>query len=333
MNANTFIAATGNGLARAERDVNDDWSVEFLLAGQDVRCLAADPLNPAVIYAGAQGEGVLRSDDRGKSWRPAGMQGQIVKSLAASPHESGTIYAGTKPAYLFVSRDGGQTWAELKGFRRIPFRWWWFSPAEKPGTAYIQAVAISPADPNVILAGIEFGAVVRSTDGGQTWSGHRRGALRDCHTLKFHTTNENWVYEAGGTGGGASLSRDGGRTWRKAKAGLAKHYGVACAADPARPEVWYVSVAPSPGKAFGEQAEAYLYRAVGGAAWQPIGWEPHPMQDMPVALVTDPAAPGHLYAGLTNGDIRFSANYGDAWQKLPFNLKGIWISLLVLYEV
>jgi photosystem II stability/assembly factor-like uncharacterized protein len=330
MNANTFIATTGNGLARAGRDANDEWSVEFLLADQDVRCLAADPLNPAVLYAGTQGNGVLRSNDKGKSWQPAGMPRQIVKSVAVSSHQPGTVYAGTKPAYLFVSRDSGQTWTELAGFRRIPFRWWWFSPAEKPGTAYVQAITLSPTDPNLILAGIEFGAVVRSTDGGQTWSGHRRGALRDCHTLKFHATNGDWAYEAGGSGGGASRSRNGGQTWHKVKAGLAKHYGVACAADPERPEVWYVSVAPGPGKAYGELAEAYLYRAAGGEDWQSIGWGPHPIPHMPIALITDQTAPGHLYAGLTNGDVWFSANYGDTWQKLPFNLKGIWRSLIIL---
>ena len=330
MIAKTFIASTGAGLARAEYNANGGGAVEFLLTDQDVRCLAADPHNPDVVYAGTQGNGVLRSDDRGKSWRPAGMAGQIVKSLAISPHEPGQVYAGTKPAYMFLSCDSGKTWTELEEFRRIPFRWWWFSPAEKPGTAYVQAIALSPTDPNVVLAGIEFGAVVRSTDGGQTWSGHRWGSLRDCHNLKFHAVKGDWVYEAGGTGGGASVSRDGGQTWRKVKAGLARHYGVACAADPERPEVWYVSVAPSPWKAFGEQAEAYLYRAAGGAGWQPIGWEPHPLQQMPIALVTDPVAPGHLYAGLTNGDVWHTADYGDTWQKLPFNLKGIWISLVIL---
>jgi hypothetical protein len=107
---------------------------------------------------------------------------------------------------------------------------------------------------------------------------------------------------------------------------------VACAADPERPEVWYVSVAPSPWKAFGESAEAYLYRAAGGAGWQPIGWEPHPLRQMPVALVTDPAAAGHLYAGVTGGDVWHTTDYGDTWHKLPFNLKGIWISLVTLKE-
>lgn len=330
MAAKVFLAANGNGIARAEQRANGQWNLDFLLRDQDVRCLAAVPQNADVIYAGTQGSGVLRSDDAGKNWQPCGLRGKVVKSLAFSPQDPDTIYAGTKPAYVYVSRDGGSSWEELRGFRRIPWRWWWFSPAEKPGTAYVQAIAPSPTDPNVLLAGIEFGAVVRSQDAGLTWSAHRPGALRDCHTLKFHSANGDWAYEAGGTGGGASYSRDAGLTWRKSKAGLAKHYGVACAADPERPEIWYVSVAPGPGKAYGETAEAYLYRAAGGATWHPIGWEDHPMKRMPLALVTDPEAPGHLYAGLANGDVWQSSDYGDGWQKLPFNLKRVWFSLLLL---
>jgi hypothetical protein len=51
---------------------------------------------------------------------------------------------------------------------------------------------------------------------------------------------------------------------------------------------------------------------------------------LPATLLTDPDAPGHLYAGLTNGDIWFSASYGDDWRKLPVNLRGIWHQLLML---
>ncbi|MEJ2601260.1 MAG: hypothetical protein P8Z00_23220 [Anaerolineales bacterium] len=328
MDAQIFLSTPGDGISRAEKSRNGTWEVAHLLTGQNVRCLASDPRSPEVIYAGTQGQGILRSGDCGETWEPCGMGGQIVKSIAVSPHDSRTIYAGTKPAYMFASHDGGRSWEELHGFRRIPWRWWWFSPAEKPWKAYVQAIAVSPSDPAIILAGIEFGAVVRSGDGGRTWSGHRQGALRDCHTLKFHASNGNWAYEAGGTGGGASFSQDAGLTWRKAKQGLSRHYGVACAADPAKPEVWYVSVAPGPNKAYGDEAEAYLYRSIGGADWQPIGWEPHPMHGMPIALVTDPKAPGHLYAGLIDGTVWHSDDYGENWEKYPFKLRGTWISLI-----
>jgi photosystem II stability/assembly factor-like uncharacterized protein len=330
MSVKTFIATTGKKLVRADCNTSGEWEVENLLQEKQVNCLVLDPHNPDKVYAGTQGSGILVSDDRGKTWRACGMQGKVIKSIAVSPHDPRCLYAGTNPAYLYLSQDGGKSWRESPGFRKIPFRWWWFSPAEKPWSAYVQAIAVSPTDPEVILAGIELGAVVRSQDGGVTWSGHRRGALRDCHNLKFHASNGDWAYEAGGSGGGASFSRDGGLSWRKLKDGLAKNYGVSCAADPLKPEVWYVSVAPSPAKAYGEQPEAYLYRTRGGSDWEPIGWEAAPMTGMPISLVTDPQKSGALYAGLTNGDVWSSPDYGDSWEKLPFNLQAIWRQMLVL---
>jgi hypothetical protein len=329
MSENIFLANTGSGVARAACAAGE-WAVENLLQGEPVTCLAPDPLNRTVVYAGTQGQGVLRSADAGRTWRPAGLPGQIVKSVAASPTESGVVYAGTKPALIFASRDGGEHWSELPAFRRVR-AFWWFSPAEPGFTAYVQAIALSPADPQLLLVGIEAGAVLRSTDGGQTWQGHRPGALRDCHSLAFHARNGDWLYEGGGTGGGAACSRDGGRTWRQPRAGLDRHYGWAVAADPAQPEVWYASLSPGPFQAHGDgSAQAYIFRSAGGAPWQKLGGGlPQPLAHMPYALLTDPAAPGHLYAGLSNGDVWQSANHGDTWQPLPFNLGGIHRTLIL----
>ncbi len=152
MNPHGFVAITGHGLARASQTAGGEWAVETLLADQDVRCLAADPQQPQTIYAGTQGNGVLCSDDAGKTWQPAGLSGQIIKALAVSPSDPQTVYAGTKPAYLYVSRDGGGQWTEIEPFRHIAGRWLWKSPAETPFTAYVQAIALSPTDPHALLS-------------------------------------------------------------------------------------------------------------------------------------------------------------------------------------
>ena len=332
MSIRTFLAMTSHGLARASQSANDEWHVDYPLPDQDVRCLANDMLNRDVIYAGTQGNGVLRSNNAGKTWRSVGLAGKIVKALAISPTQPGTVYAGTKPALLFVSRDSGASWTELESFRHIPSRWFWFSPAEKPYTAYVQAIALSPTNPGTVVVGIEAGAVVRSSDCGQSWTGHCRGALRDCHSLTFHVTHGDWVYEGGGIGAGVSVSRDGGATWIQPREGLDRHYGWAVAADPMHPEVWYASVSSSPMKAHSENnAQAAIFRSIGGAPWQHLtGGLPQPLNHMPYALLTDPKAPGHVYTGLSNGEVWHSTDHGDTWHQLPFCLKGIHRTLLML---
>src|SRR5512146_1840053 len=142
----TFLAVNGRGISRATCS-NGQWSVEMQIPGLDIRCLAADPAHPNIVYAGTQGQGLFCSDDGGATWKPAGLSGRIVKSLAISnPHDHlvakpGVIYAGTKsPAAIYQSQDGGSNWVELESFRRIRSRWFGFSPAEPPSTAYVQAI-------------------------------------------------------------------------------------------------------------------------------------------------------------------------------------------------
>jgi hypothetical protein len=344
----TFISTSGSRLARAECAANGHWSVEFLLEGTNVRCLAVDPHNRNVVYAGTQDNGVLRSDDRGKTWQPSGMDGHVVKAIAISPLDPSLIVAGTKPPGVFISHDGGESWLESEAFRPMR-RWFWFTPAE-PGEPYIQSIALSPTDANLIVVGVEFGAVLRSVDGGKTWEGHLKGAIRDCHALTFHATDGNWVYEAGGYG--AAFSQNGGAMWqqpepatlfdfiqliggggvRPSHEGLDRIYSFAVGADPTRPEVWYISASPGPFKAHVEgKAEAFIYRKSGDAPWEKLnGGLPQPLPHMPYALLPDREAPGHLYAGLSSGDVWHTADYGDHWQQLSFNLGSIWTAMIML---
>lgn len=335
-----FLATTGQALARAEC-VGATWQVETLRPGQHLTCLAADPLQSQRIYAGTSADGVLVSEDAGSTWRPAGLAGVQVRSLAVSTHSPGTLYAGCKPASLYVSRNGAQTWDELPELRRAR-RWWWFSPAEPPDKdPYVIALTISPTDPNVVMAGIELGGVLRSQDGGLTWSKRPRHALLDCHSLTFHHRNGNWVYQGGaGLRSGAALSRDGGLTWEQPQEGLRGKYGWKVVADALRPEVWYLSASAQPNLLRGEftppahndgRARAHIYRSAGGAAWEQLsGGLPEPLDYMAYALLPDPHKTGHLYAGLANGDVWYSRDYGDTWEQLPFNLGGIHHTMIMI---
>jgi hypothetical protein len=332
-----LLATDRRGVEIAERDATTGtWNVRGTLTDVPVTCLAVQPAVPGRLYAGTRDRGVLRSDDIGSTWHAAGMAGTCVMSLAVSAAAPDTVYAGGKPAAVFASDDAGATWRELEGFRRTR-RWYWLSPAEPPDwRAYVQGLAASPTDPDVVVAGIEAGAVVRSTDGGRNWSAHRRVADRDCHALAFHTTDGRWVYEAGG--GGPAVSRDGGDRWTHPLTGLRGRYGMAVAADPERPEVWYVTTAPMGGLATlwrgptGHRdgaAQAAVYRASGGGGWTALaGGLPQPLQHPPYGLVTHRGAPGHVTLGLAHGELWHSADHGDHWERLPVRFGGIRRTLI-----
>jgi photosystem II stability/assembly factor-like uncharacterized protein len=336
-NGVVLLATSQRGVEAASTERGGSWACDATLTGVRASCLAVHAGVPGLVYAGTRDRGVWRSEDRGASWRPVGLTGCDVTSLAVSRADPSLVYAGCKPASLFVSRDGGGTWRELDGFQRVR-RWYWLSPAEPPDVrAYVMGLSASPTDPDVVVAGIEAGAVVRSCDGGRSWSAHRRAADRDCHDLTFHASDGHWVYEAGG--GGPAVSRDAGERWEHSVRGMAGRYAMAVAADPLRPEVWYVSAAPiwSPraplkmpvGHTEGG-AMATLYRSSGGAGWEPLrGGLPMPLDHPPYGLATAPEAPGHVYLGLSHGEVWHSADHGDTWSRLPFRFSGVRRALAI----
>jgi len=325
----TFLSTTWPGIARAEHQ-GGTWEVGRV-SSIDARCLAADRVT-GDVYAGTHGDGVWRSHDGGRTWLQVGLNDEIVKSLATSVAAPGTLWAGTKPPHVWVSRDSGSAWQELEAFRDIPGRAMWRQPAERPSTPYVQSLTVSPTDPDVIVAGMEAGAVVRSTDGGRTWSGHRKRAFRDCHTVTFHARDGSRVYEAGGAvlHPGVALSEDAGDTWIRPADGLEENYGWAVAADADRPDVVFVSLSPGPRFAHSQNnARARIYRRVAEQPWEALtGGLPQPFDSMPYALLADPDAPGHIYAGTSDGTIFATRDLGDGWERLDLQLPAIHRTLI-----
>jgi len=306
-----LFAATGDGIA-ALTEQGGGWTSEHVLREPGASCLAVDPTDPDTVYAGLHEGGVRRSTDAGRSWVDCGLPDPGVYSLAVSP-AGGAVYAGTEPSRLFRSDDRGERWRALDGLLDLPSRPTWSFPP-RPWTSHVRWIAPSPHDADVILAGIELGGLMRSTDGGDTWEDHRPGAQRDVHCLAWHPRVKGRAYEAGG--GGAAWSEDGGATWQPADDGRDRNYTWALAVDPDDPERWYVSASTGPFKAHRDgDPEARIYRREAGEDWRPaMGGLPEPLPAMPYSLV---AVDGRLIAGLRNGDIWQSADRGESWKSCP----------------
>jgi len=291
-----LFATTGDAFVRV--------GAQTRLQGSGAQCLALDG---DTVYVGCRGGGLKRSADGGDSFEDLPLPEPDVFSVAVSAAD-GAVYAGTEPSRLFRSPDGGESWEELVALQEIPSRPDWSFPP-RPWTSHVRWIAPSPHDREVVLVGIELGGLMRTEDGGASFSDHRPEAARDVHCLAWHPSAPGRAYEAGGDG--AAWSRDGGRSWDRADAGRERGYAWALAVDPADPERWFVSAAPGPFEAHGSRpSDSAIYRWEGSGPWQAIEG---PLNSHVYALAT---APGQLFAGLGDGTLLQSEDGGDSWNEL-----------------
>jgi photosystem II stability/assembly factor-like uncharacterized protein len=305
-----LYAATGDAIARLD-EAGEAWTVELSLPGSGAQCLAVDPADPDIVYAGLREGGVRSSVDGGGSWIDCELPEPSVFSLAVSAAD-GAVYAGTEPSRLFRSGDRGESWSELDALLELPSRPRWSFPP-RPWTSHVRWIAPNPHDADLLLVGIELGGLMRSADGGRSWQDHRPGAQLDVHSLAWHPHTPGRAYEAGG--GGAAFSTDAGETWQPADEGRDRHYTWSVAVDRDDADRWYVSASTGPFAAHGRSdPQARIYRNEGGRPWRALaGGLPDPLPAMPYALI---ASEDRLFAGLADGALWESRDRGDNWKAL-----------------
>ena len=163
------VSATGarlrGGLFRRNAGEGDWEALSAGLPGNvEVRAIAVHPHDRNVIYVGTQ-DGPYRSTDGGDRWERVGFpdRGAVIWSLGFHPTRPQVMYAGTAPVALYRSEDGGDTW------RRLSAK----SPAlcEKAGfdTRTVR-ITVDPGRPDDVYAALEVSGVIRSSDGGESWT-------------------------------------------------------------------------------------------------------------------------------------------------------------------
>ena len=167
-----LLVATLNGLDVLVRDKSGAaWTrAGHKLDGNHVSSLMKPP-GDAGIFAGIHNGGIFHSTDEGETWTPrdAGMTCGHVFSLAFNQHAKGvTLYAGTEPASLFRSDDNGASWRELPGIKSAPGHESWTFPPP-PHLAHTKNYLFDANDPDTFYVGIEQGALLKTTDGGNSW--------------------------------------------------------------------------------------------------------------------------------------------------------------------
>lgn len=187
------------------------WTDLALASEHRINALAALPSAPSIMYAATAQQGVMKSTNGGATWAPGAGQlptpAPSIEALLLAPTVPPTLLASAVPGGLFRSQDGAHTWERVH---------------EEPGLepSWRSVLAVDPADPRVLYWGfaeslfLRRGGVLKSTDGGTTWSSAASGLPEEdggVYALLPDPGVPGTLYA--GVGGAVYRSLDRGLTW------------------------------------------------------------------------------------------------------------------------
>ena len=197
-----ILVGTTDGLY----DVNDNRSVQF--AGHAVNALAQ---SDARWWAIIDRREMWQSDAPG-SWTKAAMI-EALKANCLLPTATGLL-VGTSEAHLLAFRD--KTLEPIRSFDTVHGRQEWHNPGGSPPD--VRSMTAEPA--GTAYVNVHVGGIVRSTDGGRSWT----------PTIDVHADVHQVLYDSGtglvlaAAARGLAVSSDRGETWRFDATGLHGHY-------------------------------------------------------------------------------------------------------------
>jgi len=176
-----------------------------------------DPGNSSHILIGTAGGGIWNTTDGGQSWNPVNdFMGSLAVNAIARDPTSGALYAGTgeydagdgmEGAGVFMSTDNGTSWQALSSTNPNSDSHWF----------YTNGLAINP---NGVILAATWSGLMRSTDGGQSWTQTYSGLTGDVHfdpndpSKAIMDVSPTW-WASGVSSSYVAYSTDAGQSWTR----------------------------------------------------------------------------------------------------------------------
>jgi len=302
-----------------------DW--QHVLTEPEAYTVLVHPRNSGLILVGTK-DGIYRSVDGGATFRRANFPdtGMQIWSFLADPADPRRLLAGGSPVSIYASDDAGENWTR-RADPKLPDR------GKAPFAVRVMRFARHPSRPSEIYAALEIGGVMRSMDGGETWSDCSDNLIRlsvdeprlrskivsdteaegmlDGHAICMSASDPDGIILA--VRMGLFRSRDRGATWQDLRVDRFSPftYGRDVKVSPQDPKMLYacLSVAAA-------SKDGALYRSQDvGQTWQRFDKvKPHGTL-MSVSL--HHSDPKQVYVAARYGEVFGTWDGGATWNESP----------------
>ncbi|MBE9572738.1 MAG: hypothetical protein IMF11_19100, partial [Proteobacteria bacterium] len=240
-----WVGTTNSRDGRLYHTTNGGVSWDEMEIGQraetDIHTIFVDPEDTNIAYVGlvdvynesfdSQNDNyLLKTQDGGATWTPLHLPGTdgMINVMGRVPTDD-TLYVGTG-GYVYKSSDGGESWT-------------WIAPPGRNGDMY--DIAVDPRNSGVLYLPRRAHGIVKSTDGGATWTPINQGLLNVSISLLAvpNVPGNGTVYATAATGEGTFKTTDWGNSWTSVTEGGITHpWADELVVSPHDPEtVWQVA--------------------------------------------------------------------------------------------
>jgi photosystem II stability/assembly factor-like uncharacterized protein len=290
-----------------------------------VQAITVHPLDPNVVFIGTE-DGVYVSSDRGAHWMRPDFpdKGVQIWSILVHPAAPRTILAGGSPVAVYRSDDGGERW-RLLSRPAIPDR------VEMGFACRVMRLAIDPHRPDDVFATVEVNGVMRSRDGGASWSDCSAGLISfadgprykskigsnvesegmlDGHAVCVSEADPGAVFLANRMG--IFRSGDGGGTWADIEVGKSSPLTYARDVRPAPQDARTLYACLSV-QATGPTGSLCRSRDL-GKSWERIDHDVHPGGTM-MNLALNPRDGAQVWGVTRVGQVIGTTDGGTSWRE------------------